>query len=120
MAYDTEELVNSALKAIKKYKIAKVDYLAPYLPCALRTFYNHKLHELPSIKEALFEQRVARKSNLIKRWEGSENATLNIAAFKLLADEDELERLNGDKKPLAEQKKVEIENREKGLDDESE
>ena len=117
MAYDKEELKELSFKAIKRHKVAKTDYLIPYLPCSQKTFYNHGLHLLQSIKDALFEQRVARKTKLVKRWEESENATLNIAAFKLLADDDELERLQGDKKTEIEVRTVQVENREKGLDE---
>lgn len=94
MAYDKKELEEKALKAIELHKIAKVSYIAPYLPCALSTFYGHELEKSEKIKEALNLQKINRKQKLLKRWEESENATLNIAAFKLLADEDELERLN--------------------------
>jgi len=94
MAYDKAELEKLALKAIKKHKIAKVSYLTPKLPCSDATFYNHNLEKLESIKTALYEQRIARKEQLINKWEGSDNATLSIAAFKLLADDDELERLS--------------------------
>lgn len=120
MAYDKGELEKIALKAIKKNKISKVSYVAPYLPCSLATFYNLELEKLESIKEALFQQRINRKKKLVEKWEDSDNATLNIAAFKLLADDDELERLNGDKKTEVTIRTVQVENREKGLDDESE
>lgn len=97
MAYNREDLEKKCLAAIKKYKIAHVRYLLPHLPCCEKTFYNLELQEVQAIKDALNEQKRKRKAKLIDKWEQSENATLSIAAFKLLAEDDELERLTSNK-----------------------
>lgn len=94
MAYTTKELEELALEAIEENEVARVSYLIPYLPISNSTFYNHGLDKLESIKDALFQQRINRKEKLINKWEHSDNATLSIAAFKLLADEQELAALN--------------------------
>jgi len=118
MAYDKAEIENLALKAIKKHKIAKVAYLIPYLPCSTSTFYDLNLEKSEGIKEALYKNRIERKQKLIDKWEESDNPTLSIASFKLLADDDELERLNVErKKPNEENQTIIIEGRIKGLDD---
>lgn len=94
MAYDTGELIKLSLEAIKVHSIARVTYLLPHLPCSHQTFYTKELDKHEGIKKALYNKRAERKKKLIDKWEESDNATLSIAAFKLLADEDELERLN--------------------------
>jgi hypothetical protein len=52
------------------------------------------LHELHAIKEA-FEQNRSKATNyLLQKWIQSDNATLQIAAFKIIADSDDHKRLN--------------------------
>jgi len=94
MAYNKKELERLALEAIALNGIAWIKYLIPHLPCASSTFYNLEMEKVESIKEALQNKRIARKEKLISKWEESDNATLNIAAFKLLADDQELDRLS--------------------------
>ena len=113
MAYEKEDIEALTVKAIKKYKVTSIMHIVAYLPCSRATFYNLGIDKLDSVK-------VKRKVKMLTKWEDSDNATLQAMAYKLIADDDELERLNGDKKPVVEAKKVEIENRDKGLDDESE
>ena len=57
MAYKTKELEKQALEAIEKYKLFFIDDIVSYLPCSTATFYNHKLEELETIKEALKKQQ---------------------------------------------------------------
>lgn len=98
MAYDKEELEKLSLKVIKDEKIAWYSYLIAYLPCSSSTFYNLEMEKVESIKEALYNNKIERKEKLVSKWENSDNATLSIAAFKLLADDQELNRLNNSQK----------------------
>ena len=120
MAYEKDDIEALTVKAKKKYKVTSIMHIVAYLRCSRATFYNLGIDKLDSVKEAMFDVKVKRKVKMLTKWEDSENATLQAMAYKLIADDDELERLNGDKKPVVEAKKVEIENRDKGLDDESE
>lgn len=97
MAYSTKELEKLALIAIEKHKLRKIEQLICYVPCSRATFYNHKLDELDSIKEALFKVKESKKLKMTDKWENSDNPTLQIAAFKLMADDDELAKLNSQK-----------------------
>jgi hypothetical protein len=94
MAYDLQRLEKAALKAIKDHKLVFVNDVLNYLPCGKSTFYNLKLDGLDSIKDALHVNRVSKKKVLRDKWEASENPTLNIALYKLLADRDELSKLS--------------------------
>jgi len=86
MAYEKKEIEELALKAIKKHRIVFVTYVSAYLPCSNSTFYDLGLEKSELIKEALFENKVKKKAKLLDKWEESENATLNIAVFKLTDD----------------------------------
>jgi len=94
------------LKAIEKYKWmrwAHIDWTA--LSMSRATAYNHKLDKLDTIKDA-FEQNRSKATNyLLQKWIQSDNATLQIAAFKIVADGDDHKRLN---QTYVEQKNTEV------------
>ena len=50
-----------------------------------------------------------KKIAALKRWETSENATLEVALYKLLANKDELERLNNNRQKIETDNKHQIE-----------
>jgi hypothetical protein len=94
MAYKTEELERLSLEAINKHKLFFIEDIVAYLPCDKKTFYNHNLHELPSIKEALTEVKVNLKVNMRSKWYRSENPTLQLALMKLVSTDEELRKLS--------------------------
>lgn len=94
MAYKTEELEEQALKAIKEHGLVFIEEVVSFLPCSSSTFYDHQLEKSEAIKEAITFNKVSKKAKLRKNWEYSENATLNISLYKLLANEEELQRLS--------------------------
>ena len=89
MAYKKETLIKKSLDAIKKYHLVFIDEIPAYLPCSLKTFYNFKLQELQTIKENLATNKIKLKQDLREKWYKSENATLQMAAYKLLSDDIE-------------------------------
>lgn len=97
MAYDKTELEQLSVDAIEKHRLTNITYVAAYLPCSTSTFYDLKLEKSEDIKRALYSNRVNKKTKLVNNWEDSENPTLQIAAFKLMADEKELDRLTSSK-----------------------
>jgi hypothetical protein len=71
---------------------AHIDWAS--LSFSRKTAYNYNLHELHTIKEA-FEQNRSKATNyLLQKWIKSDNATLQIAAFKIIAETDDHKRLN--------------------------
>lgn len=94
MAYETNELEKEALKVIKDEKLTFFDDLACFMSPALRTLYTHELHEMHSIKDELKKNKLKIKNTMRKSWEESDNATLQVSAYKLLSTPDELARLN--------------------------
>lgn len=95
MAYDTDELIDASIKAIKKNNLYFIEDIVSYLPCTKGTFYNRKLHEVDTIKEALLKNKVVTKVKMRKKWSDSDSATLQVALMKLIGTEDEAHRLNG-------------------------
>jgi hypothetical protein len=93
MAYDKKELEKLALKSIKEHKLIDIEQIVSFMPCSSKTFYNHELPKLQTIKEAVIKSKIENKNKLFKKWIDSENATLQIAAYKLMADDNELNKL---------------------------
>lgn len=94
MAYNKEELEKIALDAIEKHKLFFIEDIVAYMPCSRATFYNYELDKLDSIKSALLEVRTNLKVSMRSKWFRSENATLQLALMKLLANDEELRKLS--------------------------
>lgn len=95
MAYKKTDLIEKSLDVINKHKLLFIEDVVAYLPCDKKTFYNHKLHEFPPIKEALETQKVNMKVGIRQKLYNDTSATGLIALYKLLGTEEEVHRLNG-------------------------
>ena len=95
MAYDKAELEAQALQAIEDEKAVFIEEVVSYLPCSKSTFCVHKLDQSDAIKEALEANRVEAKKKLRKKWADGENATTQIALYKLLSTKEELKKISG-------------------------
>lgn len=94
MAYDKEKLIRDAVRVVEADPtIVFITELVCYLPCEKSTFYALNMDKSDVIKAALNKNRVTIKSKLRKKWVDSDNATLNIALYKLIGDEKEFDRL---------------------------
>lgn len=95
MKYTKSELEEIALKAIDKFNILFLDEIAAHLPVSRATFYNKKLHEAESIREAIEDKRILTRQAMKKKWYDSDHPTLQIALYKLICPPEELERIAG-------------------------
>ena len=100
MAYETEDLIDQSLAAIKEHKLIFIKDIFAYTPFVRKTFYDHNLHESNTIKDELSNNRINMKMSMRAKWYASENATLQVCLMKLIADEDEAHRLNGTKREI--------------------
>jgi hypothetical protein len=91
--YKTEELIEKSLKAIEQYGVHFIEDVIVHLPCSRATFYNHGLDKLDAIKDAIDVNKIKLKTNLRKKWYESDNATTQIALYKLIANPNELKAL---------------------------
>ncbi len=94
MKYEYEDLERMAVEAIQKHKLFFIDDLMAYLPCARSTFYLKGLDKSDIIKDAINKNRILAKIDLRKEWRFSNNAALQMGLYKLLATDDELQRLS--------------------------
>ncbi len=83
-----------ALEVIKKHKIALIDHVWGFTSFSKATAYNHKLDKLDDIREALENNKNKAKNYLLNKWIASPNATLNVAAYRLLSTSEEHKLLN--------------------------
>jgi hypothetical protein len=70
------------------------DIFVYYKAISRATAYNHNLDKIDSIKEAIYDNKRTGVTTLIDKWITSDNATLQIAAFKQICEEDERQKLN--------------------------
>lgn len=97
MAYKTKELEEKALAAIEKHKLFFIEDVVSFLPCGKVTFYEHKLNESNSIKEALEKNKVEIKVSMRSKWYKSDAPALQIALYKLIGTDEESDRINSQK-----------------------
>lgn len=100
MAYDKKELEKKTLIAIEKHKLMFMDHIVAFLPCSRATFYNLELDKLDTIKKAVEEMRISKKTKMLSNWIDSETPSLQIAAMKMISEEHEAHRLNGTRQEI--------------------
>ena len=87
--------VKGILETIGKYPVFSFsDIFVYYKECSRPTGYNHNLHTLDSIKEAISLNKRKGVTSMLSKWLKSENATLQIAAMRMLCDSEERQKLN--------------------------
>jgi ketol-acid reductoisomerase len=83
------------LNAIENYPIFSFsDVFVYFKGCSRATAYNHNLDKLDSIKEAIYHNKRQGVTTMLSKWIISDNATLQIAAFKQICDDEERQKLN--------------------------
>ncbi len=96
MAYNTEILKEKAIDAIKKNKLIFVEDICAMIGIAKSTYYDHfregsdDSNELTSL---LDENKISLKVSLRKKWFDSDNATTQMALYKLCSTDVEHKKL---------------------------
>jgi hypothetical protein len=88
--YESEMI--AAIKRHKWMRWAHIDWDS--LGFSRPTAYNYKLETLDTIKAAFEQNRNKAVNYLMQKWIASDNPTLQIAAMRIVADEDDRQRLN--------------------------
>jgi hypothetical protein len=91
--YDQETELENVMKAIEDESICFFEDIELFVGPSKRAMQGWGFHELPAIKDALAKNKVRRKIKMRRKWEDSDNATLQIAAYKLIAEPEEIERI---------------------------
>lgn len=98
MAYDKAEILKQAKQAIEENELTTIAEVLTYIPCSESSLYETeewKSEVLGPIKKALEVKKTSLKAKMKKEWRKADsNPTLQIAAFKLIADDDEMARLS--------------------------
>ena len=70
------------------------DIFVYFKGCSRATAYNHNLDKLDVIKEAIEDNKRVGATTLLAGWIKSTNATLQIAAFRMICTPEERQKLN--------------------------
>ena len=95
--YNTTEIFEQSKKLIVKHKLLFIQDVVDFLPITRQTFYRYfplESEEMQEIKKLIDENKISIKSNLRAKWYNSDNATLQLALYRLTANEDEHRMLN--------------------------
>jgi len=80
---------------IVKHKIMKINHIFQhYTDLQHSQFYNLDLDKSESIKEAIQTNKSKAVSYMLNKWVGSDNATLQISAFKVLCEDEDRKKLS--------------------------
>lgn len=97
MALNKQELIDEALAIIAREECVTLEEVWLFMGITRTTAFNYQLNVVDEIKEAVLQEKIKVKKKLRRRWRDSDNATLQIAEFKLCSDDEELARLNTQK-----------------------
>ena len=95
-AYTTAELFERAKEIIPKYKLIFIEDVCAYMGINKTTFYKHlpvDSNEFNELRELLDKNCIDIKVGLRKKWFDSDNATLQMALYKLTSTDTEHKKL---------------------------
>ena len=94
MAYNKEEILSQCLKAIEQEECTTFEEMCLYVAPTRACLYEWEFDKFDTIKAAIDRNKVNAKAKLKRNWQKTDAApVLQIAAFKLMADDSELEKL---------------------------
>ena len=97
MAYKTEDLLATAIEAIKKNRLIFIEDIIAYLPCGKTAFYEHFPNQTNNYKrlmELLEQNRTELKVSMRSKWYKSNSPALQMGLMKLLSNDTELRKLS--------------------------
>ena len=93
MAYDKDEILKKAIQVVADEECVTIEEVCLYLPISKVTFYAWKMNESNDLKEAIEDQKVKLKKGMRRNWRKSDNPALQIAEYKLMASDEEIEKI---------------------------
>ena len=96
MAYNTETLKIKAIEVIKKNKLIFIEDICAMLGIAKSTYYEHfppASNDSNELSNLLDENKISLKVGLRKKWYDSDNATTQMALYKLCSTSEEHKKL---------------------------
>ena len=94
---EIQNIFEQSKHLIRRHKLLFIKDIVDFLPINRQTFYNYfpagsKEHD--EITKLIDENKVSIKVNLRNKWYQSDNATLQLALYRLVADSEEHRMLN--------------------------
>ncbi len=87
-------VLERAVRAAREHKLIFIDESVAYTGININTFYKLKLHENEELKAILLDNRISEKVKLRGKWRKSKAPALNIALYKLCANDEERNKLS--------------------------
>jgi hypothetical protein len=97
MAYKTEELFEQAKKSAIGNNLIFIEEIVSFLPCHKSTFYEHfpeNSDQYNELRRIIDDNKVSMKAKMRSKWYESDNATLQLALYRLTSSNDEHKKLN--------------------------
>ena len=95
MGKTKEQHETEILDVIVKHKIMKINHIfTHYTDLQRAQFYNLELDKSDILKEAISTNKSKAVSYMLNKWVGSDNATLQISAFKVLCEDEDRKKLS--------------------------
>jgi hypothetical protein len=95
MGKTKEQHEKEILEIVIKNKVMKINHIFQhYTDLQHSQFYNLELDKSESIKEAISKNKSKAVSYMLNKWVGSDNATLQISAFKVLCEDEDRKKLS--------------------------
>lgn len=94
--FDKKEIYEESIRLIKERDFYFIEDIVPFLPCSKATFYEYfpaGSDELDNIKVELNKKKIATKEKIRRKWAENDNATTQIALYKLTCTTEERKRL---------------------------
>lgn len=88
------EYAEELLSILRGKKIAFLSHAFAYTSFSSSTAYNFELEKMESVKETIKKNRANAKNYMVQKWIASDNATLQVAAYRLMSDPEEHKLLN--------------------------
>jgi hypothetical protein len=95
--YNKEEILEKCIEVIREEKLTFFNDLTIYVEPTMATLYEWEFEKSERIKSELAKNKLRSKKKMRCKWEESDNATLQIAAYKLIAEKEEIEALTVNK-----------------------
>jgi hypothetical protein len=96
MAYDKNILFKKAKEIIPKYNLIFIEDVCAYLAISKPTYYTHfpvGSDEFNELSDLIDKNKIEIKVSLRKKWFDSDNATLQMALYKLTSTDTEHKKL---------------------------
>ena len=93
---EKDKLFEQALQIAKEKRLIFVEEVIAYLPISKPTFYDYypkDSNDFNELKRVINDNKIDIKQGLREKWYESDNATLQMALYKLTAREEERKKL---------------------------